>query len=335
MLSTTSTYPAVRTRRLRQHGLLPLLAENTLTVNDLVATLFVAPSQNVSEPMSSLPGHHQYSVDKIDDEIKKIASLHIPAVMVFALAEKKDSMGSEVLQPTSVMAQAIAKIKTIAPNLLVMADLCFCAFTHHGHCGVLNDQQKLDNDLTLANLSKQALVLAKAGADVLAPSGMVDGTVCSLRKTLDEAGFTHVAILNHSAKYNSSIYASFRGIFDSAPKAGDNDRRHYYLNPSNRNEAIREILMDVNEGADMVMVKPAGPYQDVIYAVKQAVPYIPVFAYHVSGEYVMIKAAAEKKLIDEKKVTLEILTGIKRSGASGIVTYAAIDVAQWLADNPY
>lgn len=315
-----------RPRRLRAHPKLrDMLAETVLTVNDLVQPLFIRHGEGVHKPIEAMPGQAQFSVDNIAAEAKAIADLGIPAVLLFAIPETKDAEGSSSWQDDGVIQQAICEIKKAAPELLVIADVCFCEYTDHGHCGVLCEKMVVDNDKTLPLLAKQAVSFAKAGADILAPSGMVDGMVAAIREGLDEAGFQQLPILSYAVKYASSLYGPFREAAEGAPQFGD--RKTYQMNPANSSVALREAELDVQEGADMLMVKPAVNYLDIIYRLKQAFPEVPLAAYHVSGEYSMIKAASEKGWVDEEKVALEILLSIKRAGADFIITYFAKDVA--------
>jgi porphobilinogen synthase len=318
-----------RPRRLRNHPKLrALLSETTLTVNDLVQPLFITHGANVHKPISTMPGQAQFSVDKVGDEAKAIADLGIPAVLLFGIPESKDAEGSSSWQDDGVIQQAIREIKKTAPDLLVIADVCFCEYTDHGHCGVLCEKSTVDNDKTLPLLAKQAVSFASAGADILAPSGMMDGMVAVIREGLDEAGFEHLPILSYAVKYASSLYGPFREAAEGSPQFGD--RKTYQMNPANSHVALREAELDIQEGADMLMVKPAVNYLDIIYRLKQTFPEMPLGAYHVSGEYAMIKAAAEKEWIDERKVALEILLSIKRAGADFVITYFAKDIATLL-----
>jgi len=273
-----------------------------------------------------MPGVHQQSADQIVEECREVESLGIPAVILFGLPESKDARGSSSLAKTGVVQRTIEAIKAAKLNLLVITDVCLCEYTDHGHCGVL-DHGEVVNDETLEILAQQALSHARAGADIVAPSDMMDGRVAAIRTLLDGHNFEHVPILAYAAKYCSGFYGPFREAADSAPKSGD--RRSYQMDPANAREAIKEVALDLEEGADMVMVKPALPYLDIIKAVRDKFD-VPVGAYNVSGEYAMVKAAAQKGWIDEKRVALEILTGIQRAGADMILTYHAKDVARWL-----
>ena len=320
-------------RRLRQHpALRELVRETELSARDLILPLFVRHGTNTRQPIGSMPGHDQISVDLLGDEVKSIVDLGIPGVILFGIPPWKDLTGSAATRDDGVVQQAIRKIKATAPGLLVITDLCCCEYTDHGHCGVLTDRgghSDVDNDATLELLAQQAVSHAKAGADVIAPSGMMDGMVAAIRRGLDAASFDHLPILSYAAKYASAFYGPFREAAESAPQFGD--RRSYQMDPGNAREALREVALDVAEGADLIMVKPALSYLDVICRVKQTHPEVPLCAYNVSGEYSMVKAAAANGWLDEQRTTLEILTSIKRAGADMIITYSAKDVANWLA----
>jgi porphobilinogen synthase len=318
-------------RRLRQHpALRELVRETELTVRDLILPLFVRTGTNIRQPIASMPGHSQLSIDLVADEVREVASLGIPGVILFGIPQHKDSSGSVALRDDGVVQQAVRKIKETLPELLVITDLCFCEYTDHGHCGVLTNRgghSDVDNDGTLELLAQQAVSHAKAGADLIAPSGMMDGMVAAIRKGLDTAGYEHTPILSYAAKYASAFYGPFREAAESAPQFGD--RRSYQMDPANAREALREVALDLAEGADLVMVKPALSYLDVICRVKQSHPDVPLCAYNVSGEYSMVKAAAAAGWLDEQRTTMEILTSIKRAGADMIITYSAKDVARW------
>ena len=321
-------FPVSRGRRLRRTPQLrSLLQENTITVSDLVLPLFIKAGHNIKNPISSMPGHFQLSLDHLSAEIEEIKQLNIPAVILFGIPEKKDAMGSVALDDNGIVQQAIKLIKKIAPELLVISDVCFCEYTDHGHCGVINaDSQTVDNDKTLELLGIQAVSHARAGADIIAPSGMMDGMVKTIRAALDEHYFQDKPILSYAVKYASAFYGPFRDAAEGAPQFGD--RKTYQMNPANANEALREAALDVAEGADMLMVKPAQNYLDMIYRVKQRFPELPLCAYQVSGEFAMIKAAGEKNWINEKAVMMESLLAIKRAGADFIITYFAKEVAR-------
>jgi len=316
----------LRPRRLRKNpALRHLLQENSVSVSDLILPLFIKAGNQIRNPIASMPGHFQLSVDQLSAEIKTIQLLKISAVILFGIPEKKDALGSAACDDDGVIQQAVQLIKKIAPELLVITDLCFCEYTDHGHCGVLKNND-VDNDATLAILAKQAVSQAKAGADVIAPSGMMDGMVKAIRTALDENHFQDIPILSYSVKYASGFYGPFRDAAEGAPQFGD--RKTYQMNPANSDEAIKEAMLDVAEGADMLMVKPAQPYLDIIYRIKKEYAYLPLGAYQVSGEFAMIKAAAEKKWIDHDMVMMESLLAIKRAGADFIITYFAKEVAQ-------
>lgn len=317
-----------RLRRLRRTPQLrSLVQENHVSVSNLVLPLFIKAGNNIKNPISSMPGHFQLSLDQLPPEIGEIKQLNIPAVILFGIPEKKDAMGSAALDDSGVIQQAIKLIKKIAPELLVITDLCFCEYTDHGHCGVINlDSKTVDNDKTLGLLGKQAVSHARAGADVIAPSGMMDGMVKAIRTALNENHFQDIPILSYAVKYASAFYGPFRDAAEGAPQFGD--RKTYQMNPANANEALREAALDVAEGADMLMVKPAQNYLDIIYRVKQHFPELPMCAYQVSGEFAMIKAAAEKNWIDEQSAMMESLLAIKRAGADFIITYFAKEFAR-------
>jgi porphobilinogen synthase len=313
-------YPDYRPRRMRRtENLRRMIRETRLAPDDFIYPLFVVPGSGVAKPIGSLPGQFNYSVDKAVDAAAAAADLGIPGVILFGIPEKKDAVGSEAWKDQGVVQKAIRAIKKARPELVVMVDACFCEYTDHGHCGVLHEGE-LDNDASLENLARTVVSYAKAGADVVAPSGMLDGFVTACRESLDEEHFDQVAILAYSAKYASAYYGPFREAVDSAPQSGD--RRGHQMDYSNVAEAIREVSMDVAEGADIVMVKPALAYLDVIRAVSDEVN-MPVCAYNVSGEYAMIEAAAEKGWIDRDRIILETLTGIRRAGADMIISYHA------------
>jgi porphobilinogen synthase len=336
MENYTMIRPVHRMRRLRHRPQLrAMIQETQVRVQDLVLPLFIKEGNNICEPILSLPGHFRYSVDRLDEELKNIKTLGIPAVLLFGVANNKDPQGRVAFAEDSVVSQAIKKIKTIAPELLVITDLCFCGYTDHGHCGVLvkNKSGMLDvqNDETLSLLAKQAVHHAEAGADIIAPSGMMDGMVHAIRTALDAAEYSDVPILSYAVKYSSSFYGPFREAAQSSPQFGD--RKSYQMDPSHSAQALREASLDVEEGADMLMVKPAQNYLDVIYRIKQKFPGIPLAAYQVSGEYSMIKAAAEKGWLDENAAMQESLMAIKRAGADFIITYFAKEFADCSRDS--
>ncbi len=324
-------FPINRPRRLRQHSQLRRMVQETLvTANDLIYPLFAVPGTSVAKEVVSMPGVYQLSIDKIVEEAKEVYDLGIPAVILFGIPENKDLEATGAWHDCGMIQKAATAIKESVPELLVIADTCLCEYTTHGHCGYLETGDltgRVLNDPTLELLKKTAVSQAKAGADVIAPSGMMDGFVQAIRSGLDDAGFQDIPILSYAAKYASAYYGPFRDAAESAPSFGD--RRTYQMDPANGTEAIKEIELDIAEGADMLMVKPALSYMDIIWRVKEATN-LPVAAYNVSGEYSMIKAAALNGWIDEKKVTLETLTSFKRAGADLILTYHAKDAVRWL-----
>jgi porphobilinogen synthase len=326
-------FPTARPRRLRHHPLLRnLVRETTLTVQDFILPLFVRPGRGVKKEIQSMPGNHQLSVDRLVDEVGAAAELGVRAFILFGIPERKDASGSSAWDDDGIVQQALRALReTFKDNVLLMTDECFCEYTDHGHCGVLSDhgggKLDVDNDLTLPNLVRQCVSHARAGADVVAPSGMLDGMVKAIRQGLDEAGYPRLPILSYAAKYASGFYGPFRDAAESPPQFGD--RSSYQMDPGNSDEALREVALDLDEGADMVMVKPALAYLDIIRRVKERFE-VPVAAYNVSGEFAMVKAAAMKGWIDERRVALEILTSIKRAGADMILTYFARDAARWL-----
>lgn len=330
----SAPFPTVRMRRLRHSAnLRALVREHHLSVNDLVLPLFIKEGRGIKNPIHSLAGHYQFSIDCLRDEINQIVDLKIPAVILFGIPLHKDAQGSSALSSDGVIQSAITAIKEWAPDLTVISDLCFCEYTDHGHCGVIashhNGEVIVDNDATLALLAEQAVSHARAGADVIAPSGMMDGMVQAIRQGLDQQGFLHIPILSYAVKYASAFYGPFREAAGSgAPQHGG--RQTYQMDPANAQNGLREAELDVLEGADMLMVKPAHTYLDMILRVKQRFPSIPLGAYHVSGEYAMIKAAAAQGWIDEERAMLEALVAIKRAGADFIITYFAKSMAQYL-----
>lgn len=328
-------FPKTRLRRLRQNeNIRNLIRETKLDINKLILPLFIKYGTGIKNPISSMPGHYQISVDLLAEEIKAIAALGIKNIMLFGIPEHKDPLGKDSYSDNGIIQTAIPVIKQAAPDLLVMTDVCFCEYTDHGHCGVVTQQNSkdihVDNDKTLELLAKQAISHAKAGADIIAPSGSMDGMVGAIRHALDSAGYHNIPILSYSVKYASAMYGPFRQAAEGAPKVGD--RRTYQMDIANVNEALRECALDIAEGADMIMVKPAHTYLDVISRVKQTYPEVPLCAYHTSGEFAMLKAAAEKGWIDEQKSAVEVLTSIHRAGADFIFTYYAKEVAQWLKE---
>ena len=323
-------FPATRLRRLRRNeALRSLTRETRLSVEDLIYPLFVCPGENVRREISSMPGNFQLSPDNIVRECREVAELGIPGVILFGIPRHKDEKGSEAYDPRGIIQTVIGPIKEACPHLLVVTDVCLCEYTSHGHCGLVRGEEIL-NDPTLELLAKQAVSHARAGADIIAPSDMMDGRVGAIRKALDGERFQDVAILSYAAKYASSYYGPFREAAESAPQFGD--RRSHQMDPANADEAMREVALDLEEGADVVMVKPALPYLDVIHRVKQTFR-VPVAAYQVSGEFSVIKAAGARGWIDESRMAMESLTSIKRAGADFILTYFAKDVARALASS--
>ena len=325
-------FPAYRPRRLRRNETLRrMVRETRLSVDQLILPLFVVPGSGVVNPVGSMPGVAQLSVDKTVEECRAVRDLGIPAVVLFGISDKKDATGSQAYRDDGVVPTAVRAIKGAVPDLMVITDVCLCEYTDHGHCGVLVAQE-VDNDATLDLLAKEALTHARAGADIVAPSDMMDGRVNAIRDALDEEGFDQVPIMAYAAKFASGFYGPFREAAESTPQFGD--RRGYQMDPPNANEALREVEMDINEGADIVMVKPALAYLDLIWRVKESFGF-PVAAYQVSGEYAMIKAAAQQGWLDEERIMMETLIAIRRAGADLILTYFAKDAARLLTgDTP-
>ena len=322
-----SVFPIYRPRRLRANeNLRRLIRETQLSADDLIYPMFVVHGENTAIEISSMPGCYQYSIDKLLIAAQELVSLGIPATILFGIPESKDSHGTEAYADDGIIQQAVRALKDAVPDLLVITDVCLCEYTDHGHCGIIEDGEVL-NDPTLDLLVEESLSHAHAGADVIAPSDMMDGRVGAIRDALDEEGYDHIPIMAYSAKYASAFYGPFREAAESAPQFGD--RRSYQMDPANAEEALREVTLDVDEGADIVMVKPALSYLDVIHQVKKEFQ-MPVAAYNVSGEYAMIKAAAQNGWIDEERVALEVLTSIKRAGADMILTYFAKSAVEWL-----
>jgi porphobilinogen synthase len=321
-------FPAYRPRRLRRNEKIrALVRETSLSPENLIYPIFVGPGKNKAQPVSSMPGVAQLSVDLAVKECEEVQALDIPAVILFGIPEHKDSAGTEAYADGGIVQQAIRAIKEKTPGLLLITDVCLCEYTDHGHCGVIKNGD-VDNDSTLELLAKEALSHARAGADIVAPSDMMDGRVGVIRQSLDQNGFEQIAIMAYAAKYASGFYGPFREAAESTPQFGD--RRSYQMDPANADEALREVELDIREGADIVMVKPAMAYLDIVYRVKQKFGY-PVAAYNVSGEYSMIKAAGQNGWIDEERIMLEVLFAIKRAGADMILTYFAKDVARLFA----
>lgn len=329
---TNAAFPNLRLRRLRQNPVVRALIQDVnLTVNDFIFPLFIKDGNGIKQPIKSMPGLFQLSLDNLKAEIQEITKLKLPGVMLFGIPATKDEIASQSYAANGIVQQAIKIIKDTAPNLLVMVDVCCCEYTSHGHCGIMNNRNgtiDLDNDATLPILVNQAISFAVAGADMLAPSGMIDGQIGAIRQGLDLENFSHIPLLSHSIKYASSFYGPFREAVEGSPKFGD--RKTYQANPANIFEAFREVELDIKEGADIIMVKPAHTYLDIIYKIKQKHPEIPLAAYQVSGEYSMLKAAAQNGWLDEEKVILESLTSIKRAGSNFIITYFGKDVARIL-----
>jgi porphobilinogen synthase len=327
--STTRTPSTIRPRRLRRTDTLRrMVRETTLRPDDFVHPLFVAAGSGIERPISSMPGHAQRSVDRLGADVEEALALGIPAVLLFGIPATKDATGSAGWDPAGPVPSAIRSLKSRWPELVVIADVCLCEYTDHGHCGVLHGETgQVLNDETLPLLARAAVAYADAGADIVAPSAMMDGQVAAIRAGLDEAGHTDVPVLAYAAKFASAYYGPFREAAESTPAFGD--RRAYQMDPANGREALREVALDVSEGADMLMVKPAGPYLDVIRQVRDGFD-LPLVAYQVSGEYAMLKAAAERGWLDERRAALESLTAIRRAGADLIITYYAKEAARWL-----
>ena len=323
-------FPIYRPRRLRAtENLRSMIRENSLSVKDLIFPLFVVPGTNVKNEITTLPGNYQYSVDKALEAVAEVVALGIPAILLFGLPSYKDAIGSSAWDDNEPVQKATKAIKTKYPELVVITDACLCEYTTHGHCGVLENGCTVNNDETLPLLAKIAVSHARCGADMVAPSNMMDGHIKVMRLAMDEAGYSNVALMAYSAKFASAYYGPFRAAADSAPCAGD--RKGYQMDPANSNEALREVALDIEEGADIVMVKPAMAYLDVVYRVASTFNR-PLCVYNVSGEYAMVKAAAQNGWIDEKRIVLETLTGFKRAGAKMIITYHALDAAKWLQE---
>ena len=320
-------FPYLRLRRKRlKENLRKIFKETKISKDDLVYPLFVIPGKNKKEEINSMPGQYRYSIDLLCEEVQKIKEEGIKAIILFGIPEKKDEYGSESFDEEGIIQRAVREIRKYEKDIIIITDLCMCEYTSHGHCGIIKNGD-VDNDLTLEYLGKIAVSQAKAGADVVAPSGMMDGQVKAIRKALDENGFKNTLILSYSVKYASSFYGPFREAAESAPKFGN--RKTYQMDYSNAREAILEAELDFEEGADILMVKPALSYLDIIYRIKEKFN-LPVAAYNVSGEYSMVKAASLKGWIDEKEIVLEILTSIKRAGADLIITYHARDAVKWI-----
>ncbi len=322
-----SFFPHYRPRRIRANdNIRRLVRETQLSIDDLIYPMFVIHGQDTAIEITSMPGCFQYSIDRLVIAAKELSDLGIPATILFGIPESKDSIGSEAYDKNGIIQQAVRAIKDSVPDLLVITDVCLCEYTDHGHCGIV-ESGDVKNDATIELLVKESISHAHAGADIIAPSDMMDGRVGTIRKALDNNGYENIPIMAYSAKYASAFYGPFREAAESAPQFGD--RRTYQMDPANTDEAIREVHQDIHEGADIVMVKPALSYLDIITRVKSEFN-MPVAAYNVSGEYAMIKAAAQNGWIDEKRVALEVLTSIKRAGADMILTYFAKSVVEWI-----
>jgi porphobilinogen synthase len=335
----TAVHPIARPRRLRLNpALRRMVRETSLAPDDFIYPLFVRHGRDLRQPIKSMPGQFQMTVDKLADEARELVSLGIPAVILFGIPEHKDACGTDNTSADGIVPQAIRALKDAAPDLLVLSDMCFCEYTDHGHCGIINTpgdahydprlpEGYLLNDPTLELLGQASAVHAAAGADIIAPSGMMDGMVAAIRAALDSEGYTHVPVMSYAAKYASGFYGPFRDAAESPPQFGD--RSQYQMDPANAREALKEVAIDVAEGADMLMVKPALPYLDIIRAVRESYT-LPVAAYQVSGEFSMLHAAAANGWIDLRRCALESLTSIKRAGADMILTYFAKDAVRWL-----
>ena len=330
LTATTAQAPRARPRRLRRTAALrDALGETTLRAAQLVHPLFVRDGFAAEWPIASMPGHAQRTVDRLDSEVAGLAELGVRSVLLFGIPDEKDEHGSGAWDPAGPVPRAITEIKRRDSTVTVIADVCLCEYTSHGHCGVLDERHAVVNDATLPLLARAAVTYADAGADIVAPSAMMDGQVAAIRSALDDAGHTDVAILAYAVKYASAFYGPFRDAAQSTPAFGD--RRAYQMAPPNAREALREAKLDEDEGADMLMVKPAGPYLDIIHRVRESTD-LPLAAYQVSGEYAMLKAAAERGWIDEPRAAMESLLGIRRAGADLVITYYAKAAARWLKD---
>lgn len=326
------SFPQTRMRRLRATPVMRRMVRGTaLSIDDLIMPLFVRPGTGIRNPIASMPGNFQFSVDTLVEEVKELADLRVPAVILFGIPEAKDGLGTGAYIHDAIVCKAIEAIKKANVDVCVITDVCLCEYTDHGHCGAIKETRRgakdVDNDATLGLLVKEALAHARAGADMVAPSDMMDGRVGAIRRGLDEAGFTDLPIMAYSAKYASAFYGPFRDAAESPPQFGD--RATYQMDPPNAREAMREIALDVEEGADIVMVKPALPYLDIVRVASERFD-VPIAAYNVSGEFSMVKAAAERGWIDERRAALECLTSIRRAGAKLILTYWAKNAAKWL-----
>lgn len=317
----------LRGRRLRENKMIrDLVRETQLSPKDFILPIFVVEGENIKEEMSSIPNNYHYSIDRLDEIVMEVSEAGVPGIILFGVPDSKDEVGSSAFDKDGVVQRAIRKIKEINEELIVITDVCMCQYTSHGHCGILHGH-RIDNDASLEYIAKIALSHAVAGADMVAPSDMMDGRVEAIRNTLDENGYKHVCIMSYSAKYSSAFYGPFREAAGSAPQFGD--RKSYQMDPGNRREALKEMRADIEEGADIIMVKPALSYLDIIREGRESFE-VPMAAYSVSGEYAMIKAGAKAGLIDEKNIALEILLSIKRAGADIIITYYALEASKWL-----
>jgi len=326
-------FPTTRLRRLRQHPQLRALTRHVrLHPSQFIYPLFVRSGRGVRQPIASMPGVFQLSLDELEKEVREVAALGLGGVLLFGIPDEKDALGSDSYDDDGIIQQAVRTVKATAPDLFTITDVCFCEYTDHGHCGVLDDvtgRTDVNNDATLELLAKQVVSHAQAGVDMVAPSGMMDGMIGAIRYALDDAGYSHLPVMAYSAKYAGGFYGPFREAAESTPKSGD--RRSYQMDPAaDPGQALREVAQDVAEGADVVMVKPALAYLDIIAAVRQKFPGVPLAAYNVSGEYSMVKAAAANGWLDERAVAVDMITGIVRAGANIVITYWAKDLARWL-----
>jgi len=323
------TFPIHRPRRLRRlENLRRMMRETVIQPRQLIMPYFVTQGEGVRDPITSMPGNYRWSVDTLLDEIQSVADLQIPSVLLFGIPESKDAFGSSAHDPNEAVQRAIRAIKEKFPELVIVSDVCLCEYTSHGHCGEIVNQD-VDNDRTLPRLVEAALSHARAGADMIAPSDMMDGRVGAIRSGLDGEGFDHIPIMSYAAKFSSAYYGPFRDAAGSAPSFGD--RRSYQMDPANGREALREVIQDLEEGADIVMVKPALAYLDIVREVKNQFN-VPIAAYNVSGEFAMVKAAAERGWIDEKRIVLESITSMIRAGCDLVITYHAKDIARWIQE---
>jgi porphobilinogen synthase len=323
-------FPEYRPRRLRKNEMFRrMVRETKLSVDDLIYPLFAAAGKGIRREVPSMPGVYQLSVENLVKEVKEVKSLGIPAILLFGIPAKKDAVGSDACSDKGIVQTAVRAVKDAVPGVMVITDVCFCEYTDHGHCGILTRNGDVDNDATLDILAQSAVTHARAGADMVAPSDMMDGRVAAIREALDKEGFQGTPIMSYAAKYASGFYGPFRDAAESTPKSGD--RKSYQMDPPNAREALREVALDVQEGADIVMVKPALAYLDILWRVREAFD-LPVAAYNVSGEYSIVKAAAKLGWVDGDRVMMEILTGIKRAGADLILTYSAKDAARILSE---